>query len=463
MAQTVLLFPGPGSFLPGALSGLASPDSATVRTLEAIDTVAVQYGWRPLTPVLTSASPAPTPDEERSLLWLGFFATSLALAHESREAKLEPEVLMGHSGGEITALAAAGAFSAADGARILIERVRALAASETAVGTMTVLDAVGRRAAGLIAAVGDRSLALAVENGPRQSVVSGQSTAIARLEAAATALGWRSRRLAMPYTLHNPQLADATAGFLEAIADLPLRGPRMPVYSPLLKKFVVSTADVREVLAVHLTRPVEFGQALHRLHEEGFDQFVECGARSVLADLVGDVLPLAARALSLMPRRLTREEFNELAGGQRLSDAAVPVDTGLPQVGTPAPVPDPAPATSPSQAAAPAPAPDAGRTQPTPAANSAEPGTESLPADDEELHRQLRTVYASVLQYPEDVFTPDADLEGDLGVSSIKQTEIFARLLDRFDLPTPSADTRVSAYRNLARIAGLLRSLADGS
>ncbi|MFK0292911.1 acyltransferase domain-containing protein [Streptomyces sp. NPDC090442] len=457
MSQTVLLFPGPGSFLPGALSGLASPDSATARTLEAVDTVAIQHGWRPLAAVLTSVSPAPTPDEERSLLWLGFFATSLALANESREAKLEPEVLMGHSGGEITALAAAGAFSAADGARILIERVRALAASETASGSMTVLDAVGRRAAGLVAAVGDRSLALAVENGPQQSVVSGRSAAIARLEAAATALGWRTRRLAMPYTLHNPQLADATAGFLDAIADLPLRGPRLPVYSPLLKKFVVSAADVREVLAVHLTRPVEFGQALQRLYEEGFDRFVECGARSVLADLVGDVLPLAARAFSLMPRRLTREEFHELAGGQGFLDAAVPVDTGLPQVDALAPVP----ATGPSEAAAPAPRTD--RSQPAPAADGAASDTESLPADEAELHRQLRAVYASVLQYPEDVFTPDADLEGDLGVSSIKQTEIFARLLDRFDLPTPSADTRVSAYRNLARIAGLLRSLADGS
>ncbi|MCZ1021050.1 acyltransferase domain-containing protein [Streptomyces noursei] len=457
MAQTALLFPGPGSSLPGALSDLASPDSATVRTLGTIDAVAARHGWEPFTSVLTSASPAPTSDQEHSLLWLGFFATSLALSHESREAKLEPEVLMGHSGGEITALAAAGAFSAADGARILIERVQALAASETAGGAMTVLDAAARRAAGLVAAVGDRSLALAVENGPRQSVISGGSAAIARLEAAATALGWRTRRLAMPYTLHNPQLGDATERFLGAISDLPLRGPRMPVYSPLLKKFVVSAADVREVLAVHLTRPVEFGQALQRLYDDGCDRFVECGARSVLADLVGDVLPLAAHARSLLPRRLTREEFNELAGGRYLSDTPVPSETGLPPVDTPAP------ATGPSQGAVHT--PDTDRPQPTRAADGAEPrpGVGSLPADSEELHRQLRTVYASVLQYPEDVFTPDADLEADLGVSSIKQTEIFARLLDRFNLPTPSADTRVSAYRNLGRIAGLLRSLADDS
>ncbi|WP_369360519.1 acyltransferase domain-containing protein [Streptomyces sp. cg2] len=461
MAQTALLFPGPGSFLPGALSALAAPGSATLRTLEAVDAVAVEHGWRPVTPLLTAAPSTPsdpTPDEERSLLWLGFFATSLALAHESREAKVEPEVLMGHSGGEITALAAADAFSAGDGAHILVARVTALAADATAGGAMTVLDASARRAAGLATAVGDRSLALAVDNGPRQSVISGSTAGVARLEAAATALGWRTRRLAMPYTLHNPRLADATERFLDAIADLPLHGPRLPVYSPLLKKFVVSAADVRAVLAVHLIRPVEFGRALQRLYADGFDRFVECGARSVLADLVGEVLPLAAQSVTLLPRRLTREEFNDLAGGRRLPEAPGLHETELPRTETetedavraqPAPTPTPASAPAPTSA----PAPHA----------AAPPAAGSLPADDEELHRQLRAVYASVLQYPEEVFSSDADLEGDLGVSSIKQTEIFARLLDRFDLPTPSADTRVSAYRNLGRIAGLLRSLAEDS
>ncbi|MEV7229750.1 phosphopantetheine-binding protein [Polymorphospora sp. NPDC051019] len=70
----------------------------------------------------------------------------------------------------------------------------------------------------------------------------------------------------------------------------------------------------------------------------------------------------------------------------------------------------------------------------------------------------LRREYAEALDYPEDVFSDDADLDADLGVDSLKQVEMFARLRNRFGLPAPDADVRVTSFRTLPAVAdGLVR------
>lgn len=83
-----------------------------------------------------------------------------------------------------------------------------------------------------------------------------------------------------------------------------------------------------------------------------------------------------------------------------------------------------------------------------------------LPAGDE-LVARIRQVYAEVLQYPIEVIEEGAELEADLGVSSLKHTQAFVKLLDLFGLPTPGAEIRVFSYRTVGQIAGLLQQLAE--
>ncbi|ARF53151.1 acyltransferase domain-containing protein [Streptomyces gilvosporeus] len=466
--KTALLFPGPGSHLPDVLGPFTAPGTAASDALATVDEVAVKYGWGPVSDALADADATPTTHPE--LLWLGFYATSVVLAEHTREAGLAPEVLMGHSGGEITALAVAGALSVADGARVLCERVRALAASDLAPGAMVVVATDAERLGHLCAALGDWSLALAVDNAPRQSVACGHTGAVAALERLAAAAGWRTTRLAMPYILHNPLLAAAAESFLQAIADIPVRAPAQRVHSPLLERHVTRGEDVRDVLACHLVRPVRFGRALAALHRDGIDAFVECGARRVLTDLVAANLPADVRGVAALAQRTSRAELHDLVAELHGDGTADPDAVVVPPPLKPRPGPAPSPAVTEPRPSLP------GRNAQTAAPQHGEPAASAQPDDPSAappastggrlpgngaLLDELREVYASVLQYPAEVFTDDADLEAELGVSSIKQTEIFAQLLDRFELATPSSDVRVSSFRTLGKIAGLLRDLAD--
>ncbi|MDQ1005671.1 [acyl-carrier-protein] S-malonyltransferase [Streptomyces sp. V4I23] len=449
--KTALLFPGPGAYLPGVLAPFAEPDTAAHEALQAIDAVAEKHSWGKVSSVLTSPADATTPSRPESL-WLGFYATSIVMSDALEAAGVECDTLVGHSGGEISALTVAGSLSVADGARVLVERVLALSRASQSDGTMMVVSAAAHRAEALCQAVGDASLALAVDNTPRQSVVCGRRDAIIKLEELAVGLGWETTRLAMPYMLHNPLLAGAAEDFLDAIADVRVRAPRRSVYSPLLGRLVLTAADAREVLECHLVRPVRFRDALSVLYREGTERFIECGARRVLTDLVAATLPAEARALAILDHR------NDASGLAKLMTSFLSSSEV-----EPAPVvvaPEPAARNSVAEQTGATSAPAEGTLVDEQTSSASAPAHPALPVDDETLHEQLMETYAAVLQYPADVFTRDADLEGDLGVSSIKQTEIFARLLDRYDLPTPSSDTRVSAYRTLGQIGDLLRSLA---
>ncbi len=72
------------------------------------------------------------------------------------------------------------------------------------------------------------------------------------------------------------------------------------------------------------------------------------------------------------------------------------------------------------------------------------------------MFADLVTMYAEALEYPEEVFTADTDLEGELGVDSVKQTELLARVSDRYALPESDAGFRVADYPTLGAIAQLV-------
>ncbi|MFD0383278.1 acyl carrier protein [Streptomyces stramineus] len=68
----------------------------------------------------------------------------------------------------------------------------------------------------------------------------------------------------------------------------------------------------------------------------------------------------------------------------------------------------------------------------------------------------MRTLYAEALEYPEEVFTPDALLEAELGVDSVKQVELLARASQHYGLPARGSNFRLADYDTLDRIVGLI-------
>ncbi|MGC0417890.1 acyltransferase domain-containing protein [Embleya sp. AB8] len=435
------MFPNPGAHLPGALRPLT--DGLTgFCALKKVDEVAAEYGWGPVSPLLQDGF---GPQDRPEHFWLGFYATSLALTAHLREAGVRCDVMLGHSSGEVSALVAAGSVSPEDGARLLCERIKAVERTPLPEGAMIVLDSNVGRTEHMCAAVGDPSLVIAVDNGPHQVVVSGWSDAVTALERLAGALDVRATRHKAPGAFHNPVFQPVARRFAEATAGIPVHAPEARLYSPQLRRFVRSADDVRELLNGLLVLPVGFRTALHTLYDEGIETFLECGARQVLSDLVPTVLPAAARAIPLLPGRAQALRFRDTLDGLAR------------RAGAPGPVP-----LSPAEPVTTTP-PAAPQTPPPVPASPVVPATAvggKLPGRDELLAR-IRQVYADELQYPLDVFEDDAvELEGELGVSSLKQTQIFVKLLDAFALPTPTAEARPTACRTVPEVADLLTRLA---
>jgi acyl transferase domain-containing protein/acyl carrier protein len=459
------LFPGQGGYIPGALAQVTDGGRQVAAVLDAVEAVAGEYGQLPVAPlVLDRSSPSleelAVADPDR--IQLAVFACSVAGAALLGDYGLVPDVVFGHSFGEISALTVAGALSVAEGTRVVCERIAAVRRAAPQPGGLLVVQAGAARTEHLLGAVDDWRLALAAENTPTQTVVSGPDQALARLAGAAQALGLRTFRLPVPGQFHNPALAAAADDFAARLRRVPFAEPRIRVYCDLTGNYLNGDDDMRRLLCAHMVRPVRFLSAVRALHADGVTTFVECGARDVLTRLVTDCLPQPVLALAPLRPHLNRAALDDLLRPLSVPwQPTGPAGNLRPTGGTP-----PEPATPSRDWAADGTADGwvdvEAADMPAGAVATAGGVTESarsdLPADAVVLD-ELRRLYAEALEYPPEVFADHADLEGDLGIDSLKQTELLGRVLDRYGVTAGAGQIRTTEYPTLAAVATLLRRL----
>jgi acyl carrier protein len=212
------------------------------------------------------------------------------------------------------------------------------------------------------------------------------------------------------------------------------------VFSPVHGRRYTDADDLRQALADCLVLPVRFVDAVRQLHADRCTRFVESGALNALTRCVELTVP-GVRVVA--PLSSPDDEIAALrAAGQSVD-----------QVSPNQPAPPPQPARLPAEtrvtgqfvAAAPA-IPTARTSRPAPTA-AAQPARRSVVLD------RLRELYAEALEDPADAFTEDAELEADLGIDSLKQTSLLARVVGEFDLPDRPAEMRVWDYATLGRLA----------
>lgn len=460
---TVGLFPGQGGYRRGALHrAWADGDSAVHDVLAAVDDAAASILHKDVsTRIFGSGAPAPEDlfVEDPEVLQLAIFAVSVATHRLLTDRGAHFGVLVGHSLGEIAALVATGAFSVRDGAELICHRIAATSrvSGSMPTGGMTSLLCDAERAGRILDLLGNPALALAVVNGPRQVVVSGPLDGLARVDAVAEAVGITAVRLLAPAAFHGPSMAAVRTEVLTRLPPYATGRLATPVFSPILGRFYRDGDDLVEMLSQHLVLPVRFDATLGRLHASGARVFVEVGAGSTLTGLVragyrdcATHAPLAAS--------------DETAGLERVAEAlrsplaprsAAAVTTVAPRADT-APFLPPQPPRAektPAPAAVPA-------TEPFSASPAAPPPAPAPAKAD--LHGTVRRIYADALEYPEEVFTDDAHLEADLGVDSVKRTELLAVLNDHFQLGPPPEDLRTADYETFGSVVQLMRTLVDG-
>ena len=204
-----------------------------------------------------------------------------ALAGLERAGGPKADLYAGHSLGEITALAAAGALSDADGLRLVAERGRLMETTAARTGGAMLAIRAGREEAAPIAE--RHGLAVANDNGPAQVVLSGPLTGIEAAEAEASEQGMRAKRLAVAGAFHSPLMAEKVEPFLSFLRELDMREPSAPVFSCVT---AAPFDDVPKRLSEALIEPVRWVEVLNALHDAGGRRFTETGPGKVLGSLV---------------------------------------------------------------------------------------------------------------------------------------------------------------------------------
>lgn len=515
--KVAVLFPGQGAYYQGALTNVLESFPEVRAVLEEIDTVSEKMLNERVSDNLTNGKARPLDEllaDAPDLLQLAIYGISVAAFGALRGQGLRPEVLIGHSFGEIAALVSAGAFTAGEGAEIVCHRTAALRAAGVPDGGMAALSADAATARRILDLVGDADTVIAVENYAGQTVVSGGAAAVAKASAVAAALGLTARPVKSPYPFHSPLLADAVSEFGARIRHLTGKPLELPVYSPILSRRYTDTDDLTAALAGHLVQPVRFADAVRAVHAEGVTVFVESGALDALTTIarrvVGDTGLTAVPSLSPMSgigaaitglaeagvlapaevddvlHRVFAPDLDVVtfqrawrANGARIIDLVRRELVDAVGMSAPAPVPVVGSVAAPAAGAIPAPVSGgvvAGETNGRSAAASAPVATNGTAASVTEtpgpsemtpaatgsapsrsqLLQELTSFYADALEYPSEVFDEDTDLEAELGVDSVKQTELLGRVGAQYGLPPRPADFKVGDHNTLGRIADLI-------
>ncbi len=204
----------------------------------------------------------------------------------------------GHSLGEYSALAAAGTFSVGDAARLLRIRGDAMQkAVPVGVGAMAALLGVGLDVARKVAeeaAQGD-CCDIANDNEPTQVVLSGHKTAIDRVAEVGKKHGVR-RALPLPVSapFHCSLMQPAADAMAEALANVTMRAPVVPVVCNVLAAPISDPAEIRRRLIEQVTGTVRWRECVERMTADGVTSFCEIGTGKVLAGLVKRIAKDAA-------------------------------------------------------------------------------------------------------------------------------------------------------------------------
>jgi [acyl-carrier-protein] S-malonyltransferase len=201
----------------------------------------------------------------------------------------------GHSLGEYSALAAAGAISVADAARLLKTRGQAMqAAVPVGQGAMAALLGVGKEAAEKLAAEAAQGevCQLANDNEPTQAVISGAKTAVDRAAGLAKAHGVRRfLPLNVSAPFHCALMQPAADVMAAALAKVEVKAPAVPLIANVLAAPISDPAEIRKRLVEQVTGTVRWRECVARMAADGVTHLYEIGSGKVLAGLAKRIVP----------------------------------------------------------------------------------------------------------------------------------------------------------------------------
>jgi len=221
------------------------------------------------------------------------FVVGYALAQLWQSWGIRPDLLMGHSVGEVVAAHLAGVFSLEDGLRLVVARGRLMQELPSG-GGMVALLATADQVDRLLQP--HPQLTVAARNGPANTVVSGPLKELDRLELQAQSQGYAVHRLAVSHAFHSPAMAAMRGAFERELSQLHFQPPRQALVSNLTGRLAGEEIAQPAYWCDHLIRPVLFARGIDTLEAQGAQTFLEIGARPTLTGMGRQCLPDPALA-----------------------------------------------------------------------------------------------------------------------------------------------------------------------
>lgn len=328
--KLAFLFPGEAAQYPNMLKDLCLHFHEVRALFDRADQLFIKRGTSFLPSQFIFPTPNPSDAERLGMeerLWeiagalQAILTANWALYTLLRRLGIRPDVLLGHSGGEYSALGASGILTADDH---MLERLAAMSAIYER------LTAEGRLPEAGLAAVGAdrtvlmslpeqlrRELSVAMDNCPHQIVIAGSEEVVEGAVEELKAKGVVCQRLPFNRAYHTPQFAAVTQPVRELVESLPIAAAEVEIYSSAtMRPYAREPQEIRKQVVDLWSRPVEFRGSIEALYEAGVRIFVEVGPKGNLAAFVEDTLRgLPHLAIGCdVPHRCGVTQLNHLIG-----------------------------------------------------------------------------------------------------------------------------------------------------
>jgi [acyl-carrier-protein] S-malonyltransferase len=308
MSTTAFVFPGQGSQAVGMGKALAETYAPARAVFDEVDAAlsqklsALMFDG-PMDELTLTANAQP------ALMAVSMAALRVLEAEAGLSLKVHAACVAGHSLGEYSALAAAGALGIADAARLLRIRGDAMqAAVPVGVGAMAAILGMEFDAVSAIAAearMGEICDA-ANDNGGGQVVVSGHKSAVERAIALAQAQGAK-RAMLLPVSapFHCALMQPAADAMAEALSGVAVLAPSVPVVANVTAAFTSDPAVIKALLVRQVTGTVRWRESVRFMAGQGVSRFVEVGSGRVLNGLIKRIADGATSSAVGVPADVT--------------------------------------------------------------------------------------------------------------------------------------------------------------
>lgn len=459
--KTVVTFPGHGSQYVGMLTSLKDNDPLVDEIVNEAEKYYEQFTGEKLYERLATEDINTIPTLMQPAIIL---ANEVFYRILTERFNITPDYVVGHSLGEISALRAAGVITFKDAIRIAFYRAESLEVLPPKnQGCMLSIKLTDDKENELTAYLKNHpKLEVAIVNSELQLIISGRKKDIHSLQEFCRARQLSTLILPIPYPFHSTLLQDSVGVYANSIKNITFNAPEIPVYSSILSR-LYSVNDVEqmpEILAKQLVTPFSFVQIIKEIHTNFSGQcFIECGCSMILTNLVEEILADAdITCVNLNAKKeadpicLKKAEVKLLMMNKKSIVKMSPVYEVIhAYTGYPIKVIADVIATRKQYSEGMGLSLALSKKTQSEIVNAVNNKTKSNYQSFNELFKQEQTSKESIKSadsellvkqlisdktgYPLELLEPEADLEADLGIDSVKQAEIMTALQAKIELP----------------------------